>query len=249
VMILRGLGAEPPAYAHLPLLYGPDGKKLSKRHGAASVQELRAAGYLPEAVRNYIALLGWGYDDSTTFFTTDELIERFDLSRVSRNPAVFDEQKLRWMNGRYLRELDPEDLRKRLEGVTGRELPAEAVEISQEKMQTLADFWPLAGFLVERQDFDEKAWGKVMRDGAPERLKAAREALEGAEPFDVENVEKALRGVVDRFDAKPKDVFQPVRVAIAGTTVSPGIFESVAALGRDETLARIDSALQKASGA
>ena len=158
VMILRGLDAEPPAYAHLPLLHGPDGKKLSKRHGAASVQELREAGYLPEAVRNYIALLGWGYDESTTFFTTEELIERFDLARVSRNPAVFDEQKLRWMNGRYLRELSPDDLRARLEELTGRELPPQAVEISQDKMQTLTDFWPLAGFLVERRDFDPKAW-------------------------------------------------------------------------------------------
>jgi glutamyl-tRNA synthetase len=248
VMILRGLGSEPPAYAHLPLLHGPDGKKLSKRHGAASVQELRDAGYLPEAVRNYIALLGWGYDESTTFFTTEQLIEAFDLSRVSRNPAVFDEQKLRWMNGHYLRELAPDELRARLETLTGRELPPAAVEISQEKMQTLGEFWPLAGFLVERRDFDPKAWDKVMRDGAPERLRAVREALEHAEPFDVEHVEQALRGVVERFDAKPRDVFQPVRVAIAGTTVSPGIFESVAALGREETLARIDSALEKASG-
>jgi glutamyl-tRNA synthetase len=247
VMILRALGEEPPAYAHLPLLHGPDGKKLSKRHGAASVQELREAGYLPEAVRNYVALLGWGYDESTTFFTTDELIERFDLARVSKNPAVFDEQKLRWMNGRYLRELPVGELKSRLEQLTGRDLPEEAVAISQDKLQTLADFWPLAGFLVERRDFDEQAWAKVMRDGAPERLKAAREALEQAEPFDVESVERALRGVVERFETKPKDVFQPVRVAIAGTTVSPGIFESVAALGRDETLARIDSALQKAS--
>jgi glutamyl-tRNA synthetase len=248
VMILRALGAEPPAYAHLPLLHGPDGKKLSKRHGAASVQELRDAGYLPEAVRNYIALLGWGYDESTTFFTTDELIEHFDLSRVSKNPAVFDEQKLRWMNGRYLRELPVEQLRERLERFTGRELPAEAVAISQDKMSTLDEFWQLAGFLVEWGGFDEQAWAKVMQDGAPERLRAAREALEGAEPFDVETVEQALRGVVDRLDVKPKEVFQPVRVAIAGKTVSPGIFESVAALGREETLARIDSALQKASG-
>jgi len=248
VMILRALGAEPPAYAHLPLLHGPDGKKLSKRHGAASVQELRDAGYLPEAVRNYIALLGWGYDESTTFFTTAELVEHFDLSRVSRNPAVFDEQKLRWMNGRYLRELPVEELKERLERFTGRELPAEAVAISQDKISTLAEFWPLAGFLVERRDFDEQAWAKVMQDGAPERLRDAREALEGAEPFDVETVEQALRGVVDRLEVKPKEVFQPVRLAIAGTTVSPGIFESVAALGREETLARIDSALQKASG-
>jgi glutamyl-tRNA synthetase len=248
VMILRALGAEPPLYAHLPLLHGPDGKKLSKRHGAASVQELRDAGYLPEAVRNYVSLLGWGYDESTTFMSTSELIERFDLARVSKNPAVFDEQKLRWMNGRYLRELAPEDLRARLESISGRDVPPEAVAISQEKMQTLADFWPLAGFLVERPAaYDEKAWRKVMSDGASERLQAAREALEAVgEPFATEQVETALRGVVERLAVKPKDVFQPIRVALTGTTVSPGIFESVAALGREETLARIDAALAHA---
>src|SRR3954462_9284994 len=114
VMILRGLGSEPPAYAHLPLLHGPDGKKLSKRHGAASVQELRDAGYLPEAVRNYIALLGWGYDDETTLLTTEQMGDAFRLDRVSRNPAVFEEQKLRWINGRYLRELPLDDLVGRL---------------------------------------------------------------------------------------------------------------------------------------
>jgi glutamyl-tRNA synthetase len=248
VMILRALGAEPPLYAHLPLLHGPDGKKLSKRHGAASVQELRDAGYLPEAVRNYVSLLGWGYDESTTFMTTPELVERFDLSRVSKNPAVFDEQKLRWMNGRYLRELDPEDLRARLESLSGRQVPPEAVAISQEKMQTLADFWPLAGFLVERPSgYDEKAWRTVMSDGAPERLREVRHALEGVgEPFDTDQVEAALRGVVERLEVKPKDVFQPLRVALTGTTVSPGIFESVAALGRAESLARIDAALAHA---
>jgi glutamyl-tRNA synthetase len=249
-MILRALGAPTPVYAHLPLLHGPDGKKLSKRHGAASVQELRDAGYLPEAVRNYIALLGWGLDETTTFLSTQELIDNFTLERVSRNPAVFDEQKLRWMNGRYLRELDKSDLRERLERLGGREVPPEAVEISQEKMQTLSDFWSLAGFLLERPDgYDEKAWRKVMGDGAPDRLRAAREALESAEPFDVQHVETALRGLVDQLGAKPKDVFQPIRVAITGTTVSPGIFESVAALGRDETLARIDAALEEAGRA
>jgi glutamyl-tRNA synthetase len=244
IMLLRALGAEPPRYAHIPLLHGPDGKKLSKRHGAASVQELRDSGYLPEAVRNYVSLLGWGYDESTTFMTTDELVERFSLERVSKNPAVFDEQKLRWMNGRYLRELDPAELRLRLEELYGRDVPPEAVEISQEKMQTLSDFWPLAGFLVERREIDPQAWDRVMRDGGPDRLRAAREALEAAEPFDTDTVEQALRGVVERLDVKPKEVFQPVRVAITGTTVSPGIFESVAALGRDETLARIDAALR-----
>src|SRR5918992_1265000 len=247
VMILRALGAEPPVYAHLPLLHGPDGAKLSKRHGAASVQELREAGYLPEAVRNYIPLLGWGLDETTTFLSTDDLVRNFTLERVSRNPAVFDEQKLRWMNGRYLRELEPAELRRRLEDLTGRELPEDAVAISQEKMQTLSEFWPLAGFLVERRPFDEAAWDKVMRDGAPERLRAAREALEATEPFDQGSVEAALREVVERLGVKPKDVFQPIRVAISGTTVSPGIFESVAALGRDEAIARIDAALDRAS--
>src|SRR5207244_432097 len=121
ILILRALGADPPVYAHLPLLHGPDGKKLSKRHVAASVQDLRHAGYLPEAVRNYLALLGWGYDESTEFFTTEELIERFSLERVSKSPAVFDEQKLRWMNGHYLRQLPPEELTRRLEERLGRQ--------------------------------------------------------------------------------------------------------------------------------
>src|SRR3954465_14758159 len=122
LMILEALGSEPPVFAHLPLLHGPDGKKLSKRHGAASVQELREQGYLPAAVRNYLALLGWGFDDTTTFFTTEELIERFTLDRVSKSPAVFDEKKLRWMNGRYLREMDTDELTRLLEqreGLTG----------------------------------------------------------------------------------------------------------------------------------
>jgi len=248
MMILKALGAEPPVYAHLPLLHGPDGKKLSKRHGAASVQELRDAGYLPAAVRNYLALLGWGYDESTTFFTTDELIKLFSLDRVSKNPAVFDEQKLRWMNGRYLRELPLSELHAALERRLGRPIPVEAVEIAQEKMQTLDDFWTLAGFLVERQPTDEKAWGKVMQNGAAERLAKAREALAGAEPFTPETIESALRAVVEETGAKPRDVFQPLRVAISGTTVSPGIFESVAVLGRDETLARVDEALARANG-
>jgi glutamyl-tRNA synthetase len=248
ILIQRALGAEPPVYAHLPLLHGPDGKKLSKRHGAASVQELRVAGYLPSAIRNYLALLGWGYDESTTFFSTDELVERFTLERVSKNPAVFDEQKLAWMNANYLRGLEIDELVRMLEDRYGRDDLRAAAEISQEKLRTLDDFWPFAGFLFERREIDPAAWEKVMTDGAADRLQRARDALAGAEPFDKEGVEAALRGVVDDLGVKPKEVFQPVRVAIAGTTVSPGIFESVAVLGRDETLTRIDNALDLASG-
>ena len=241
--ILEALGVEPPVYAHVPLLHGPDGKKLSKRHGAASIQELRDAGYLVEAVRNYFALLGWGYDEETTFHSTEELQQRFSLERVSSSPAVFDEQKLRWMNGRYLRELPVEELTRRLETYTGRSGLGEAVAISQDKISTLAEFWPLAGFFFDGPADDPAAREKIMgAPDAPRLLAAARDALAAIEgPFTVEAVEEALRGVVEREGAKPKQVFQPLRVALAGTTVSPGIFETVAVLGRDETLVRIDA--------
>jgi glutamyl-tRNA synthetase len=244
LMIVQALGAEPPLYAHIPLLHGPDGKKLSKRHGAASVQAVREDGYLPEAVRNYIALLGWGYDETTTLMTTDELVERFALERVSKNPAVFDEQKLRWMNGRYMRELPLEDLQRRLQEFYGRELPLEIVAISREKMQTLADFWDLAGPLIEAPaDYEDKAWRQW---GGSRHLRAVRDDLANTTTWDVEAIEAVLRARVEQLEVKPKEIFQPIRVALTGTTVSPGIFESVAALGRDETLARLDKALQKA---
>jgi glutamyl-tRNA synthetase len=246
LLVLEALEAPPPIYAHLPLLHGPDGRKLSKRHGAASVQELRDAGYLPDAVRNYLALLGWGHE-SDTILSTEELLRHFRLESVSRNPAQFDEQKLRWMNGIYLRSLPLDDLTARLERLTGRGGLREAAEISREKIQTLTEFWPLAGFLFDGPADDPVAWERVMgADGALDALAAARDALAQApEPFDAHAVEHALRGVVEARGAKPKDVFQPVRVAIAGTTVSPGIFESVAALGREEALARVDAALAR----
>jgi glutamyl-tRNA synthetase len=244
LLVFEALGAEPPLYAHLPLLHGPDGKKLSKRHGAASVQELRAAGYLPEAVRNYLALLGWGDTDDETILSTDELVKRFRIERVSRNPARFDEQKLRWLNGRYVRELGVDELTARLEGYLGRDGDLRpAVAISEEKMQTLADFWPLAGFIFDGPADDPKAREKWLGDDGRAALRAARDALAGVEPFTVAGIEPALRGVVEAREAKPKDVFQPIRVALAGTTVSPGIFETLEVLGRDEALRRIDAAL------
>ena len=247
LLVFQALGAEPPRYAHLPLLHGPDGRKLSKRHGAASVQELRAAGYLPEAVDNYIALLGAGFAADEEFFTMDELAERFRLERVSKNSAVFDERKLRHLNGRHLRELSVDELTSRLEEYTGRTGLRGAVEISREKIQTLADFWPLAGFFFDGPVDDPKAFEKVIgRDGGVDTLRAARGALASADPFTLDNVEAALREVVESHGGKAGRVFQPIRVAIAGTTVSPGIFESVTLLGREETLARIDKALDRA---
>jgi glutamyl-tRNA synthetase len=234
---------EPPVYAHLPLLHGPDGKKLSKRHGAASVQELRAAGYLPEAVRNYLALLGWGAGDDATVMSTEQLVERFALERVSRNPAQFDEAKLRWLNGVYIRELSPAELARRLEEYTGRTGLEQAARISQEKIQTLADFWPLAGPLLDEPIDDPAARTRWLDDSGRQVLGQVRSALSETASFDEASVQEALEGVLAERGAKPREVYQPLRVALTGTTISPGIFESVALLGREETLARIDAAL------
>jgi glutamyl-tRNA synthetase len=254
LLVLRALGAEAPLYAHLPLLHGTDGKPLSKRHGAASVQELRDAGFLREAVRNYIALLGWGYDETTTFFSTDELIEHFTLERVSRSPAVFDEQKLRWMNGHYIRQLTPAELAARLrEWMLLENLPGaddarleQGVAAAQEKAQTLAELYELIRFAFRPLEIDEAAWAKVMaKDGAKDKLERAREALAQAEPFDEQHVEAALRAVADELEAKPGALFQPIRVAVTGSTISVGIFETLVLLGKDETLGRIEAALER----
>jgi glutamyl-tRNA synthetase len=244
LLVLEALGAAPPIYAHLPLLHGADGKKLSKRHGAASVQEFRDMGYLPEALNNYLALLGWGSEDDETILSADELAQRFSLERVSKNPARFDHQKLRWMNGRYMRALAPQELTERLERFTGRSGLRPAVEISQEKMQTLADFEPLAGFIFDGPADDPKARAKWLDDDGRAALADVRAALEPLAQFTLENVREALEGVVAAREAKPKQVFQPIRVALAGTAISPGIFETLAVLGRDESLARIDNALR-----
>jgi glutamyl-tRNA synthetase len=243
LLVYEALGAQAPVFAHLPLLHGPDGKKLSKRHGAASVQELRDAGYLPEAVRNYLALLGWGHGDET-IMSTGQMQEHFRLEDVSRNPSIFDEQKLRWMNGAYLRELDLDDLTARLEAFTGHTGLRDAVEATREKIQTLADFWPLVGFVFDGPLDDPAARERVLgSEGARALLAKARDAIATVEPFDTPAIEQALFAIVEAEGVKPKAVFQPVRVALAGTTVSPGIGETVALVGRDDALTRIDAAL------
>jgi glutamyl-tRNA synthetase len=250
MLIQQAMGAPTPVYGHLPLLHGPDGKKLAKRHGATSVQDLRDAGYLPEAVLNYLALLGWGFDEETTFHSIAELQERFSLERVSKSPAVFDEQKLRWMNGRYLRELGVDELTSRLEALTGRSGLRGAVEISQDKISTLGEFWPLTHFFFDGPVDDPAVRERVIdAPGGREALAAARGALaEIPAPWTQDSVEAALTDVADRIGVKRKQVFQPLRVALTGTTVSPGIFETVALLGRDETLARVDHALNGRKG-
>jgi glutamyl-tRNA synthetase len=248
ILVLRALGHAPPRYAHLPLLHGPDGRKLSKRHGAASAQELREAGYLPEALRNYLALLGWGTTDDTTLMSTEELVERFRIEDVGRASAIFDEQKLRWINGRFMREMPLDDYTTAVARFVGRS-PDErlrgACEIVQDKAQTLAEVWPLVRFLFEPPVDDKVAWEKVMGPDAPRLLNAAREALAEAPAFDPASLEAALAPLLERLEVKPGKLYQPIRVAITGSTVSPGIFESLSVLGREESLARIDAAITR----
>ena len=255
LLVLEALGSSPPRYAHLPLLHGPDGKKLSKRHGAASVQELRERGYLPAAVRNYLALLGWGTEDDTTILSTPELVDRFSIDRVGRAAAIFDERKLRWLNGRLMRELELDDYVAAVaaelerEGHAGaaadRQRLRAACSIAQEKAQTMTEVWPLIAFLFGQPVDDQKAWGKVMKPEVAPNLEAALEALRTVEPYDAAALERELSAVVDRLGAKPRDVYQPIRVAITGTTVSPGIFDSLAALGRDPAVDRIERAVSR----
>ncbi len=250
LLVLRALGASEPRYAHLPLLHGPDGKKLSKRHGAASVEELRDAGYLPEAVRNYLALLGWGTTDDTTLMSTEELVKRFRIEDVGSASAVFDEQKLRWINGRFMRELPLGEYTARVAAFLDRE-PDDRLRsgcaIAQEKAQTLAEVWRLIRFLFEPPVDDPKAWRKVMGEGTRELLEAARDALAAADGFEPLDIEAALEPLLEQLEVKPGRLYQPIRVAITGTTVSPGIFESLAALGREESLNRIDDAIRRLS--
>ncbi|HXR60285.1 MAG TPA: glutamate--tRNA ligase [Solirubrobacterales bacterium] len=252
LLVLAALGFEPPRYAHLPLLHGPDGKKLSKRHGAASVQELRAAGYLPAAVRNYLALLGWGTDDDTTLMSTAELVRRFRVEDVGKSAAISDEKKLRWLNGRFMRELPLDEYVAAVAAHLGREPDGQLRDgcaIAQEKAQTLAEVWPLIRFLFEPPVEDEKAWNKVMKEGSGEILAATAAALQEVEPFEPEPIEAALAPLLERFDLKPGKLYQPIRVAITGTSISPGIFESLAVLGRERSLKRIRAAAGRLAAA
>jgi len=238
INIIRAVGGDVPVYAHVPMVFGMDGKKLSKRHGAVAVEEFRTDGYLPEALLNFLALLGWAPDGETTIMSRDGLVERFALERVSPSPAQFDYAKLDWMNGVYIRALPPDEFAHRLVvwlGEQGYDWDAERVRkaapLVQEKIARLGEFPDFAGFLFH--DVDASV------DGQSEVVLAAREVLAELDPFTAEAIEAALRGVVERLGLKPRQGFQPIRVAVTGSTVSPGLFESIELLGRETTLERL----------
>jgi len=239
LQILEALGADLPRYAHVPLLNGPDGRKLSKRHGAITVEDFREQGYIAEAFVNFMALLGWSYDDRTEVMSRDRLVERFTLERVGKSPGVFDYEKLSHLNGLYLRALPPEEYADRLVAYLrergyewDEELIRRAAPLVQEKIETLGEFPAFAGFFFARVEPDGEVDGQV--------LPAAVETLAEVEPFEAEWIETALRGLAERLGLKPRDAFQPIRLAVTGSRVSPGLFESLELLGRDETLARLE---------
>jgi glutamyl-tRNA synthetase len=239
IQILQALGAPLPRYGHLANILGPDGKKLSKRHGAVTAEEFRAEGYLPEALVNFLALLGWSYDDRTEIMSIPELVERFTLERVGASPAVFDFQKLEHFNGVYLRALPPDDYAARLieylrdQGYDWDEqLVRATVPLVQEKIAKLSEYPEFAGFLFEDVQPDP-----ALLDGRV--LEEAEQTLAAVEPFTTETIEQALRGLSEHLGLKPREAFQPIRVAVTGSKVSPGLFESIELLGRDATLERI----------
>ena len=242
IQILRALGHEPPVYAHVSDVLGDDGKKLSKRHGALSVDEFRAAGYLPETLLNFLALLGWAPDGETTIMSRAELIERFSLERVGASPATLDYAKLDWLNGMYLRALPADEYAGRLAAYLreqGHDWPEERVRAAaplvQEKIARLGEFPSFAGFLFGPVEPDPA----LLDTGV---LHEAESALAAVEPFATSEIEVALKGLCDRLGRKPRDVFPPIRVAVTGSKISPGLYESLELLGKDESLARIRAA-------
>ena len=244
IRVLEALGAAPPRYAHLGNIYGPDGKKLSKRHGAVSVEEFRHDGYYAPALLNYLALLGWSYDDRTEIFSREDLIRLFTLERVGASPAVFDYDKLKHLNGVYVRALSPEEysdalltwLREQGYEWDG-ELVRKSAPLVQEKIGTFGEFPAFAGFFFDRVPPDP-----TLLDGSASLLAEARSTLAGVEPFDSQRIETALRELAERQGLKPRQAFQPIRAAVTGSNVSPGLFESIELLGREETVARLDAA-------
>jgi glutamyl-tRNA synthetase len=241
--VLAALGVQPPVYAHVPNVFGADGKKLSKRHGAVSVDEFRDAGYLPEALMNFLALLGWAPDGETTIMSRDELVARFSLERVGSSPATFDYAKLDWMNGVYLRALPLDEYADRLVAFL-RERESEwpedgiraAAPLVQEKIGRLGEFAGFAGFLFEDVEPDPSLLDRRI-------LGFAETALRKIESWSADQIEAALKQLCEELGEKPRTVYLPIRVAVTGSRISPGLYESLELLGRDKVLERLGNGL------
>ena len=267
ILIYEALGLDVPTFAHLSMILGPDGKKLSKRHGAASVEEFCERGYLPDAMVNFLALLGWSLDGETTLINRATLCERFSLDRVTKKDAVFDETKLDWMNGQYIKEMGaaawvqsslpwllkigatPEDVEARADFYQG------LYPLVAERLVRLDDAADKLAFMFwgpEIRELDEKSVAKVLKkEGAraDEALGACRGVLaDESVAWEAEALQEACRAVGEKLELKPKLLFQPLRVAVCGNMVSPPLFESIELLPRADVLARIDYATKEVFG-
>jgi glutamyl-tRNA synthetase len=255
----QAFGWEPPVFVHLPVIVGPDRSKLAKRHGATSALEYRDQGYLPEAMVNFLVLLGWSLDDKTVIIPRDELVEHFTLDRITKNPAAFDLDKLTWMNGEYIRALANERLVEVIAERLERDLPAtvsrpvdrevvqRVVPLVRERIRTLADVAEMVeGFFADELTYDAATLlGKRFRDnpsGAEDALLQARERLDGV-AWEHEPLEQAMRSLAEERELKAGDFFMLLRVAVMGKPVSPPLFESMEELGREKSLKRIDRAI------
>ncbi|MFW6331020.1 MAG: glutamate--tRNA ligase [Gemmatimonadota bacterium] len=262
ILLYEALGWEVPRFAHLPMILGADGKRLSKRHGATAVGAYREAGILPVAMVNFLALLGWSPGDDTEVMDREELVQRFSLDRVNRKSAVFDTEKLEWLNGQHLSRKTPESLE---QPVTDRLLAkgvATAEALARERPRLLALLALLRTrartvdeiaerarpYLVDAIEYDEAAvakhWGKKPEDVA-ERLRRLRESYAGVEEWSEERLEAVLRGLADELGVGAGKLIHPLRVALVGQAVSPGIFEVLVVMGRARTLARLDAAIER----
>jgi len=262
VLLFRALGHEPPAFAHLPLILNPDRTKMSKRKSQTAIDDYRAEGFIPEALVNYLALLGWSTGSEEEVLSLDELVERFDLTEVNKAGAVFDRERLEWLNGQWIRRLDPDDLVERLrpfledELAAGRidRLPAEGelnalLPVVQERLPRLGAIGDLAGFLwIEELALDPGLLVPKRWDAATtvEALRAARETIAevGRVSYEADELEPPLRALAEERGWKAGDLFMAVRVAVTGRTATPPLFDTLVALGHDRTLERLDKAVE-----
>lgn len=254
ILLYQAFGWEPPEHGHVPNVLGPDKKKLSKRHGASSVVQFREAGYLPEALVNFLALLGWSYDDHTELFTREQLIELFTLDKIGKSPAVFDHAKLEWMNGYYIRALDLEDLTDRLipflerAGLNpDRRTLREIAPLVQDRLKRLDEIAAKVDFIFQDTlEYDPRLLvGQKMSPGdSLKALRAAGEVLEGLATFDDEaRMDSELRAAAERLGLKQGQFFGILRVAVTGKTVTPPLIGTIRVLGREKSMPRIQQAL------
>ncbi|MBI4336574.1 MAG: glutamate--tRNA ligase, partial [Chloroflexi bacterium] len=263
LLLYDALDYKPPLFGHMPMILGPDRSKLSKRHGATATLDYRDQGFLPEAMCNFLALLGWSLDDKTEVMSREELVRHFSIERISKSPAIFNLEKLTWMNGVYIRQMPPEDLAGRLAEALARharettidlELPPTTeslrpvVPLVQERLHTLKpqEAWDLCGFFLVRDLTYGDSPFKKIPIGPEARVSALKEAgdvLESLADFSAPVLEGALRPLAERLGLRTRDLFMLIRIAVTGTDVTPPLFETMAVLGRERTLARMNHAL------